>query len=1036
MSGKSSEQEPPYVMPIERQLRGVARGRVTKIVAELRTLLDDPNVTAFQLKLGLAKLDRAEQILQTENAKCMRFITEQNITGEFNTIDDYDNTIIEVRFAINEKISMMSTGDNSIVRKLEESLNNVNLNHRDTSVVKLPKIEMIKFNGEITNWPSFWDQFSSLVHRNEQLSAISKFSYLKNLLTGKAADVIKGLSPSGDSYTEAINILKNEFSSKNRIVEGYVQKLMLLNKIKDRRDIKAMRDLYNVVLTTTRTFDTLKVDPNAYELVVKNTLSRCLPSDVMVDFHRFQSGQIATNEESEEDNEQDTNHKDGSLELLKFLRIEVDSLERGRMGTFQEKNDHFAKKQNFGKKEFNKNKGTATGLLVSTSDSCIFCDAKEHNLFNCKSNLSLSDRKSILAKNKRCFRCMKSNHFAKECRTKNLQCSNCKGRHLSQMCDPNWKPVKTENLEGKEAKDVSLLSGNNRNEILLQTARVNVSDSDNNCFSLKVIIDGGSQLSFVTESVSRKLKLPIIGQQKVSLNTFGSKISNPAKPRNRVSIKLCSKFDSKYVVIEAIEVPDICADILPSPKAVPLNAKYKLADKVDEVADIEGISVLIGANYYWRVVTDDQERISDDMMAINTIFGWTIHGQFQENQDTSINKVALLINAVDIDVEHNELRIDNFWSLESIGIMDKVIPDKTNEDFVKDYIENKVVIRSNRVEVSIPWKSSEPSIFDNYGNAIVSLKLLMLKLKKDREKLIEYHNSIMEYVKNGWAERVSAPECSTIKPIYYMPHRAVYRDNSETTKVRIVFNASSRAKNSGSLNDVVHSGPNLNPELLKVLLNFRIGRFAVVSDIEKAFLQVGLNKDDRDSHRFIWYDDISFSKLTEFRMTCVTFGVTCSPFLLAAALRKIVIQENLLNSSLGTIILESFYVDDFIYSCDDLQGLRNLVGRLIKVTSKYSMHLRKWDTNTDELEIDCVTSSCSDRKVLGLIWNVVRDSLSIDISAPMNYLLEMESITKRSVLYFISRIFDPLGIFDERSEYSTGEKKQFLYGLLLSTAVT
>ena len=48
--------------------------------------------------------------------------------------------------------------------------------------------------------------------------------------------------------------------------------------------------------------------------------------------------------------------------------------------------------------------------------------------------------------------------------------------------------------------------------------------------------------------------------------------------------------------------------------------------------------------------------------------------------------------------------------------------------------------------------------------------------------------------------------------VYYMPHRAVIREDSETTKVRIVYDASCKDKKSGtSLNDCLHVGPPLTP---------------------------------------------------------------------------------------------------------------------------------------------------------------------------------------------------------------------------------
>ena len=68
-----------------------------------------------------------------------------------------------------------------------------------------------------------------------------------------------------------------------------------------------------------------------------------------------------------------------------------------------------------------------------------------------------------------------------------------------------------------------------------------------------------------------------------------------------------------------------------------------------------------------------------------------------------------------------------------------------------------------------------------------------------------------------------------------------------TTPLRIVFNTSAKAKSSDqSLNDALETGPSLTEKLIDSLLNFRVGKFAIVGDISKAFLRIGLQEIDRD----------------------------------------------------------------------------------------------------------------------------------------------------------------------------------------------
>ena len=48
--------------------------------------------------------------------------------------------------------------------------------------VKLPKLDVPLFNGDITHWIAFWEQFSISVHDRKELSNIEKLAYLKNAM--------------------------------------------------------------------------------------------------------------------------------------------------------------------------------------------------------------------------------------------------------------------------------------------------------------------------------------------------------------------------------------------------------------------------------------------------------------------------------------------------------------------------------------------------------------------------------------------------------------------------------------------------------------------------------------------------------------------------------------------------------------------------------------------------------------------------------------------------------------------------------------
>ena len=81
--------------------------------------------------------------------------------------------------------------------------------------------------------------------------------------------------------------------------------------------------------------------------------------------------------------------------------------------------------------------------------------------------------------------------------------------------------------------------------------------------------------------------------------------------------------------------------------------------------------------------------------------------------------------------------------------------------------------------------------------------------------------------------------------VTYLPHKEVTK-NKSTIKVRIVFNASAKLKHEVSLNDILYTGPCLNPELYKLMLQSRIYPIAITANIEKAYLQINADEKDRD----------------------------------------------------------------------------------------------------------------------------------------------------------------------------------------------
>ena len=137
-----------------------------------------------------------------------------------------------------------------------------------------------------------------------------------------------------------------------------------------------------------------------------------------------------------------------------------------------------------------------------------------------------------------------------------------------------------------------------------------------------------------------------------------------------------------------------------------------------------------------------------------------------------------------------------------------------------------------------------------------------------------YDTIIKTYLDENIVKEVKDDE--TFENVHYLPHRTVIRNERDTTKIRVVFNASAKSPKHSSLNDILYSGPCLLPLVQDILLRFRIGETAVVADIQQAFLQISIAETHRNLPRFLWFEDINNSDVVKtLRFARVMFGLTC-----------------------------------------------------------------------------------------------------------------------------------------------------------------
>lgn len=376
--------------------------------------------------------------------------------------------------------------------------------------------------------------------------------------------------------------------------------------------------------------------------------------------------------------------------------------------------------------------------------------------------------------------------------------------------------------------------------------------------------------------------------------------------------------------VELLETPTGCSSKL---KTADEKIIQSLNDKGLQVADTpvrgmetEELGILNGGDYYWSIVTGRTERLEKGLVAVESKFGWLIQGV------VSVPVMNVTVEPAEVDVFHLSVgeeqtlsdQLRSFWETESLGI--NMDTDKNPDmDTLKSF-EESVKYKRGRYEVSLPWKDNVFNLSNNYNNALSRLNNMCRRFQRNDQLYEQYDNVMCEYLTEGIIEKVD--NLTTENLVYYLPHHPVIKENRSTTKMRVVFDASSHEKDMLSLNDCLHTGPNLNPDLLNILIKFRRHKIAMMADVTKAFLQISLNEKDRDVLRFLWLKEKPSPsveiKVCVMRMTRVPFGASPSPFLLAATIKHHLRKYENLYPNQVKKLNECLYVDDFITGAESV----------------------------------------------------------------------------------------------------------------------
>ncbi len=131
-----------------------------------------------------------------------------------------------------------------------------------TKGVRLPKLEVPTFEGDILHWQSFWEQFYIAIDGRKDISDTEKLVYLRlSIKDGSAKSIIEGLSHTGDQYKEAVGSLKSRYNRPRLIHQTHVKKICEIPNLKEGSG-RELRRLHDIVKQHLRALKSMGQEPD------------------------------------------------------------------------------------------------------------------------------------------------------------------------------------------------------------------------------------------------------------------------------------------------------------------------------------------------------------------------------------------------------------------------------------------------------------------------------------------------------------------------------------------------------------------------------------------------------------------------------------------------------------------------------------------------------------------------------------------------------------------------------------------------------
>lgn len=180
---------------------------------------DPASLRNFRIKFKSLESTKTEFMQTLEDIVQVQLSIDADYQPDLKAAESFDDLYCHVLYMAEEA---------GLVNSQTKPVAEPDKGESSSNTLRLPKITLSMFSGNIKEWPVFDECFKSLIHENDKLNDVDKVNYLVGQLSGRASTVCAGLAPVGSNYKIIWDSLIEKYDNTRVLANSYLEQILEL----------------------------------------------------------------------------------------------------------------------------------------------------------------------------------------------------------------------------------------------------------------------------------------------------------------------------------------------------------------------------------------------------------------------------------------------------------------------------------------------------------------------------------------------------------------------------------------------------------------------------------------------------------------------------------------------------------------------------------------------------------------------------------------------------------------------------------------